>query len=139
VGGVFDSLPDALMDEVYDLCEQAIADGAAFSAKEGAAAVLQADDRAHEGRLMAEAAGGFTAAARQPIFVARKITAPFGHGSETLRAQHRAVTEGSGDFFILIGSRRASGRPDRGQLEPNREIETGTRRRAVDRAPRGDS
>jgi carboxypeptidase Q len=66
LGAFFGSLPNALMDEVYDLYDQAIADRAAFFAKEGAAAVLQADDRAHEGLLMAEAAGGFAASAPQP-------------------------------------------------------------------------
>jgi carboxypeptidase Q len=62
----FSSLPNSLMDQVYDLYDQAIADRAEFFAKEGAAAVLQADDRAHEGLLMAEAAGGFKASATPP-------------------------------------------------------------------------
>jgi len=65
-GAFFNSLPNALMEEVYDLYDQAIADRAAFYAKEGVAAVLQADDRAHEGLVMAEAAGGFKASATQP-------------------------------------------------------------------------
>ncbi|MEI9976249.1 MAG: hypothetical protein WDO73_31905 [Ignavibacteriota bacterium] len=66
LGAFFDSLSNALMEEVYDLYDQAIADRAAFFVKEGVIAVLQADDRAHEGMVMAEAAGGFRAAAAQP-------------------------------------------------------------------------
>jgi hypothetical protein len=54
------------MDQVYDLYDQAVADRAEFFAKEGAVAVLQADDRAHEGLLMAEAAGGFRSSATPP-------------------------------------------------------------------------
>jgi len=66
LGAFFGSLPNALMDQVYDLYDQAVADRAEFFAKEGVAGLLQEDDRAHEGLLMAEAAGGFKAANTMP-------------------------------------------------------------------------
>jgi hypothetical protein len=66
VGTFFNSLPNALMEQLYDLYDQAVTDRAAFFAKEGVAALLQEDDRAHEGRLNAEAAGGFKASDTTP-------------------------------------------------------------------------
>jgi Zn-dependent M28 family amino/carboxypeptidase len=54
------------MDQVYDLYDQAVADRAEMFVKEGAAGILQEDDRAHQGLLMAEAAGGFKASATPP-------------------------------------------------------------------------
>ncbi|MCU1235156.1 MAG: peptidase [Candidatus Solibacter sp.] len=71
LGKFFGSLPNALMEQLYDLYDQTIADRAAFFAKEGVAAVLLEDQRAHEGLLFTEAAGGFKAAATPapPTFV----------------------------------------------------------------------
>lgn len=71
VGKFFTSLPDRLMDQVYDLYDQIAADRGAFFAKEGVAGIVLEDDRAHEGMLFAEAAGGFKAAstAAPPTFV----------------------------------------------------------------------
>lgn len=59
IGKFFSSLPNALMEQLYDLYDEAVADRASFLAKEGAAGVLLADQRAHEGLLFAEAAGSF--------------------------------------------------------------------------------
>jgi carboxypeptidase Q len=59
LGKLFNSLPNRLMDQLYDLYDSVVAERGAFFAKEGAAGVLLEDDRAHEGRLAAEAAGGF--------------------------------------------------------------------------------
>jgi hypothetical protein len=61
MGKFFTSLPDALMDQLYDLYDDAVAERAAFLAKEGAAGVLLEDQRSHEGLLNAEAAGSFKA------------------------------------------------------------------------------
>jgi carboxypeptidase Q len=61
-GRFFSSLPNSLMEQLYDLYDQAVADRARFLAKEGVAGVLLADQRAHEGRLSAEAAGSFKSA-----------------------------------------------------------------------------
>jgi hypothetical protein len=71
VGKFFGSLPNSLMEQLYDLYDESVAQRAAFFAKEGAAGVLQLDERAHEGMLFAEAAGGFKAAATPapPTFV----------------------------------------------------------------------
>ena len=62
IGKFFNSLPNALMEQLYDLYDQGVAERGAFLAKEGVAGVLVEDDRAHEGMLFAEAAGGFKAA-----------------------------------------------------------------------------
>jgi len=59
IGPFFGSLSNALMDQIYDLYDAVVAERAEFFAKEGAAGVLLEDDRAHEGLVMAEAAGGF--------------------------------------------------------------------------------
>ena len=71
MGKFFGSLSNGLMEQLYDLYDQAIADRAAFCAKEGVAGVIQEDERAHEGMLFAEAAGGFKAASTPapPTFV----------------------------------------------------------------------
>jgi hypothetical protein len=71
LGKLFNSLPNNLMEQLYDLYDQSIADRATFFAKEGVAGILQEDDRAHEGLLFAEAAGGFKAAGSMapPTFV----------------------------------------------------------------------
>lgn len=61
VGKFLNSLPDALMDQYYDLYDEAAAQRAEFLAKEGAVGVLLEDRRAHDGLLFGEAAGGFKA------------------------------------------------------------------------------
>jgi carboxypeptidase Q len=55
----FTSLSPGLMDQLFDLYDRAVAERAAFFAQEGAVGIIQADNRAHEGLLFAEAAGGF--------------------------------------------------------------------------------
>jgi carboxypeptidase Q len=62
LGKFFSSLPNSLMEQLYDLYDEAVADRARFLAKEGAAGVLLEDQRAHEGLLSAEAAGSFKSA-----------------------------------------------------------------------------
>jgi carboxypeptidase Q len=71
MGKFFGSLPNALMEQLYDLYDQTVADRGEFFAKEGVAGVLLEDDRAHEGMLFGEAAGGFKAAGTPapPTFV----------------------------------------------------------------------
>jgi hypothetical protein len=71
MGKFFGSLPNALMEQLYDLYDQTVADRGEFFAKEGVAGVLLEDDRAHEGMLFSEAAGGFKAAGTPapPTFV----------------------------------------------------------------------
>jgi carboxypeptidase Q len=71
MGKFFGSLPNSLMEQLYDLYDQSVADRAEFFVKEGVAGVLLEDDRAHEGLLMSEAAGGFKASATPapPTFV----------------------------------------------------------------------
>jgi carboxypeptidase Q len=71
MGKFFGSLPNALMEQLYDQYDQTVANRAEFFAKEGVAGVLQLDERAHEGMLFAEAAGGFKAASTPapPTFV----------------------------------------------------------------------
>ena len=54
------------MEQLYDLYDQAVAERGEFFAKEGVAGVLLEDDRAHEGLLFSEAAGGFKAAGTAP-------------------------------------------------------------------------
>jgi len=58
----FGSLPNALMEQLYDQYDDAVAKVATFLANEGVAAVLQEDRRAHDGLLAAEAAGSFKSA-----------------------------------------------------------------------------
>jgi hypothetical protein len=65
-GKFFSSMPNALMEQLYDLYDEAVAERSRFLAKEGAAGVLLADQRAHDGLLFAEAAGGFKAADTAP-------------------------------------------------------------------------
>jgi len=71
IGKFFGSLPNALMEQLYDLYDQAVAERGEFFAKEGVAGVLLEDERAHEGMLFSEAAGGFKAATTPapPTFV----------------------------------------------------------------------
>jgi hypothetical protein len=71
LGKFFSSMPNALMEQLYDLYDQAAAERGEFLAKEGVAGVLLEDERAHEGMLFSEAAGGFKAAGTPapPTFV----------------------------------------------------------------------
>jgi len=59
LGKFFGSLPNALMEQLYDLYDAAVAERGEFFAKEGVAGILLEDDRAHTGMLFAEAAGAF--------------------------------------------------------------------------------
>jgi hypothetical protein len=59
LGKFFASLPSALMEQLFDFYDRSVADRAEFFAKEGVAGVLLEDDRAHQGMVMAEAAGSF--------------------------------------------------------------------------------
>jgi carboxypeptidase Q len=69
-GKFFGSLPNSLMEQLYDLYGESVAERGRFLAKEGVAGVLLADERAHEGLLFAEAAGGFKSSdAAPPTFV----------------------------------------------------------------------
>ena len=67
----FGSLPDSLMDQVFDLYDTAATERGAFLAREGVAGVLLEDDRAHEGMVFAEAAGSHKTGqqAAPPTFV----------------------------------------------------------------------
>jgi hypothetical protein len=71
IGKFFASLPNALMEQLYDLYDDQVAERGEFLAKEGVAGVLLEDERAHEGMLFSEAAGGFKASntAAPPTFV----------------------------------------------------------------------
>jgi carboxypeptidase Q len=71
MGKFFTSLPNSLMEQLYDLYDESVAERAAFFAKEGVAGLLQEDDRAHDGLLFGEAAGGFKASGplAPPTFV----------------------------------------------------------------------
>jgi hypothetical protein len=71
LGKFFSSLPNSLMDQLFDFYDKAVADRGDFFAKEGVAGVLLEDERAHEGMLFAEAAGGFRSAGQlaPPTFV----------------------------------------------------------------------
>ena len=60
-GKLFAAMPNALMEQFYDLYDEAVAERARFLAKEGVAGVLLGDQRAHEGMEFAEAAGSFKA------------------------------------------------------------------------------
>lgn len=62
----FRSLTGPLMEQVYDLYDQAAERRGALFTQEGVTAVLMADNRAHEGMTFAEAAGGFKASAVAP-------------------------------------------------------------------------
>ena len=59
LGKFFAALPSSLMDQLFDLYDGAVAERGSFLAKEGVAAVLLEDARAHDGLLAAEAAGSF--------------------------------------------------------------------------------
>jgi len=61
VGKFFGSLPNALMEQLYDLYDETVAQRGEFFAKEGAAGLLIEDGRSHDGMLFSEAAGGFKA------------------------------------------------------------------------------
>jgi len=71
VGKFFNSLSNGLMDQIYDLYDKTADERGVFFAREGAVGVVLRDDRAHEGLLFAEAAGGFKAAGTPapPTFV----------------------------------------------------------------------
>jgi carboxypeptidase Q len=71
LGKFFNSLPNSLMEQIYDLYDQAAADRGEFFAKEGVAGLLLEDERAHAGMLFSEAAGGFKSAGASapPTFV----------------------------------------------------------------------
>ena len=70
-GRLFSSLPNHLMEQLYDLYDQAAADRGALLASEGALGVLLLDQRAHGGMLFAEAAGDYKQSATHapPTFV----------------------------------------------------------------------
>src|SRR5436305_1652283 len=53
LGKVFASLPNDLVEQLYDLSGSITAERGAFFAKEGAGGVLLEDTRAHEGMLFA--------------------------------------------------------------------------------------
>lgn len=59
LGKFLNSLPNDVMEQLYDKFEELVADRGAFFAKEGAAGVLLEDDRAQDGMVFAEAAGSF--------------------------------------------------------------------------------
>ena len=59
LGKFFNGLPNNLMEDLFDLYDEVASSRGTFFAKEGVAAVLQLDERAHEGMLFAEAAGSF--------------------------------------------------------------------------------
>ena len=71
MGKFFSSLPNMLMEQLYDLYDQAVAERGEFFAREGVAGVLMEDERAHDGMLFSEAAGAFKAASTPapPTFV----------------------------------------------------------------------
>ncbi len=71
IGKFFNSLSNALMDQVYDSYDQTATERGNFFAKEGVAGVILEDERAHHGLLFGEAAGGFKAAGAlaPPTFV----------------------------------------------------------------------
>src|ERR1035438_3475792 len=71
MGKFFSSLPNMLMEQLYDLYDQAAAERGEFFAREGVAGVLMEDERAHDGMLFSEAAGAFKAASTPapPTFV----------------------------------------------------------------------
>jgi hypothetical protein len=71
MGKFFGSLPNMLMEQLYDLYDQAAAERGEFFAREGVAGVLMEDERAHDGMLFSEAAGAFKAAGTPapPTFV----------------------------------------------------------------------
>jgi len=86
----FNSLPNHLMEELYELYDRAAADRGAMLAKEGALGVLLLDARAHEGMLFAEAAGGYKRADNHapPTFV---ITAEQYNRIARLAENHETV------------------------------------------------
>jgi carboxypeptidase Q len=71
LGKFFNSLSNPLMEQVYDLYDQAVADRGEFFARESVAGLLLEDERAHAGMLFSEAAGGFKSAGTPapPTFV----------------------------------------------------------------------
>ena len=71
LGKLMASLPNALMEQIYDLYDSVASERGAFLEKEGVAGVILEDDRAHEGMVFAEAAGSFKSAeqAAPPTFV----------------------------------------------------------------------
>jgi carboxypeptidase Q len=71
MGKFFNSLPNSLMEQLYDLYDQSAADRGEFFTKEGVGGVLMEDQRAHEGMLFGEAAGSFKVAGTSapPTFV----------------------------------------------------------------------
>jgi hypothetical protein len=60
-GKFFAAMPNDLMEQFYDLYDEAVAERARFLAQDGALGVLLEDQRAHEGMVFAEAAGSFKA------------------------------------------------------------------------------
>ena len=59
LGKFFASLPNRLMEQLYDLYDQAVADRGALLLRRERSGVLLEDQRAHDGMLFAEAAGEF--------------------------------------------------------------------------------
>jgi hypothetical protein len=59
-GKYFETLPNPVVDELYDRYDDMKADVAAFLKDEGVLGLLTADPRSHNGSLNAEAAGSFT-------------------------------------------------------------------------------
>ena len=71
IGKFFSMLPNSLMERLFDLYDDAVAERGRFLANEGVAGVLLEDRRAHDGLLAAEAAGSFksTETMAPPTFV----------------------------------------------------------------------
>jgi hypothetical protein len=59
IGKYFASLPNSLMNQLYDKSDAATAEMGEFLKSEGVTAVLKYDSRAHNGLIFAEAAGAF--------------------------------------------------------------------------------
>ena len=71
VNKYFETLPNSVVNELYDKYDDLRADLGAFFTHEGVTAVIKADRRSHNGIINAEAAGSFTAkkAMAPPSFI----------------------------------------------------------------------
>jgi hypothetical protein len=59
MGKFFSSMPTAVKYKLFDVYDKMTAERGAFFVKEGVVAILQNDDRAHEGMIFAEDAGSY--------------------------------------------------------------------------------
>lgn len=104
---LFDRLPDNLAEQFFDRYAALEAERGAFLAKEGAAAVLVADNRARDGLLAAEAAGSFRS--RDPLAPATFVVTAEDYDRIARLLEHKQPVRLRVDLKVSVSSADVDG------------------------------